>query len=386
MSLLMQALQKAAKNRETNREHTREIDDTNLSLQPIEAAASDRPPSARPEQAAAIVSANQVETGIVDFFEVYRRGLLWGALALVILGMGGYFGLQLFAPSLFIKRAPITTAPIPVSATTQETVRPEISENQPLQTVAISDDATAEEKLVPAFEESRSTPVVPRAEPAKSSQNKRAIEPQPATRQAGISVKSVASSATVNPTLAQAYEALQAGQYETADKLYRGLMQTDPNSIDVLLGAAATSQQRGETEQASRYYLKILELEPKNGVAQAGLIGIFGGIDPLSSETRLKQLISREPSAYLYYTLGNLYADQSKWAAAQEAYFQAVHLQPDNADYAFNLAVGLEHISQPKVALHYYRLALQLAQERGRPGFQLETLQKKVELLTSALE
>ena len=41
--------------------------------------------------------------------------------------------------------------------------------------------------------------------------------------------------------------------------------------------------------------------------------------------------------------LGNLYADQSQWAPAQQAYFQAHHLEPDNPDYAYNLAVGLDH-------------------------------------------
>ena len=33
-------------------------------------------------------------------------------------------------------------------------------------------------------------------------------------------------------------------------------------------------------------------------------------------------------------------------------------MQPDNADYAYNLAVGLEHLGQPKLALTYYRKAL----------------------------
>ena len=81
------------------------------------------------------------------------------------------------------------------------------------------------------------------------------------------------------------------------------------------------------------------------------MIALLGRADPLAAESRLKQLIAREPSAYLYFTLGNLYADQSQWAAAQQAYFQAHHLEPDNPDYAYNLAVGLEHVSQPKLAL-----------------------------------
>ena len=50
-----------------------------------------------------------------------------------------------------------------------------------------------------------------------------------------------------------------------------------------------------------------------------------------------------------------------RWPDAQQAYFQAHQLQPDNPDYAFNLAVALEHIGQPKAALDFYRRAVQAA-------------------------
>jgi len=87
------------------------------------------------------------------------------------------------------------------------------------------------------------------------------------------------------------------------------------------------------------------------------------------SETRLKQLIAREPSAFLHFSLGNLYAAQNQWPSAQQAYFQAFQMQPDNADYAYNLAVGLEHLDQPKLALTYYRKAIELSFHKGRANF-----------------
>ncbi|MDP1717799.1 MAG: hypothetical protein Q8L40_06950, partial [Burkholderiales bacterium] len=108
--------------------------------------------------------------------------------------------------------------------------------------------------------------------------------------------------------------------------------------------------------------------------------------DPLAAESRLKQLISREPSPYLYFTLGNIYADQSLWAQAQQAYFQAHHLDPANADYAYNLAVGLEHVSQPKLALGYYRRAMQLASTKGRTNFSLPQTQERIAKLASRVE
>ena len=38
---------------------------------------------------------------------------------------------------------------------------------------------------------------------------------------------------------------------------------------------------------------------------------------------------------------------------------------PTNADFAYNLAVSLDQLRQPKLALEYYRRALALAETRG---------------------
>ena len=57
----------------------------------------------------------------------------------------------------------------------------------------------------------------------------------------------------------------------------------------------------------------------------------------------------------LHFTLGNQLAQQGRWAEAQQEYFKAFAADPDNADFAFNLAVSLDHLRQPKLALDYYR-------------------------------
>src|SRR5581483_1334257 len=161
----------------------------------------------------------------------------------------------------------------------------------------------------------------------------------------------------------------QAGKYAQARTLYEGLLGNDPRNVDVLLGMAAISWKEGHTNEAAGYYSRVLEVEPRNARAQAGLIALMGSADPVAAESRLGQLISREPSGFLYFTLGNLYAEQGRWPAAQQAYFQAYQLTPDNPDYAFNLAVGLEHLGQTKLALDYYRKALDLSFKKGRANF-----------------
>lgn len=192
--------------------------------------------------------------------------------------------------------------------------------------------------------------------------------------------------ASITPDLTRAYEALQAGDSAQAKTLYAQVLDADPRNIDALLGLGAIASKEGRVEEAVTYYQRVMELEPRNAYAQAGLIAIMGGADPAASETRLRQLIAREPSAFLYFTLGNLYADQGQWPGAQQAYFQAYQSQPDNPDYAFNLAVSLEHLSQTRQALDYYRKALDLSFRKGRANFDQNLVIQRVGQLSTRVE
>ena len=192
-------------------------------------------------------------------------------------------------------------------------------------------------------------------------------------------------SAVVAPSLMQAWDALQQGRLDQAESLYQTVIQTDPQNVDALLGLATIANRRGSNDQAVRQYERVLELDPRNAAAQAGLISIIGQADPQLSESRLKELISREPSGFLYFALGNVYAKQGQWAQAQQAYFQAYQLQPDSADYAYNLAVGLEHIGQTKIALTYYRKAVDLSSGKGHASFDASRVQERIGQLSARI-
>ena len=190
----------------------------------------------------------------------------------------------------------------------------------------------------------------------------------------------------ISPLLTDAYAALRTDRRDDAQRMYEQLLRTEPRNTDALLGLAAIATTEGRNEEATRRYLQILELDPRNALAQTGLIGLVGRADPLAAESRLKQLIAREPSAFLHFTLGNLYADQSHWASAQMAYFQAHHMEPNNPDYAYNLAVGLEHVSQTKLALGFYRRAVELAGTTGLARFNVAQAQQRISKLASQVE
>jgi tetratricopeptide (TPR) repeat protein len=159
--------------------------------------------------------------------------------------------------------------------------------------------------------------------------------------------------------LGSAHTAYQAGQLDEAQRLYAEAA-AENRSTDALLGLAAIAIAQNREQDAVQHYREIIEREPRNATAQAALLDLTGSTDSLASESRLKTLIDRDPNPHLYQTLGNLYAEQQRWPEAQTAYFEAFRGAPDNADYAFNLAVSLDMLQQRAAALTYYEKALAL--------------------------
>jgi len=146
---------------------------------------------------------------------------------------------------------------------------------------------------------------------------------------------------------------------------------------------AALALDRKQFEQATAYYAKILDLNPADPEATAGLVSLQINADPAQSESYLKKALSEHPqAAAVHFALGNVYARQLRWSEAQQSYFNAYSNTPDNADYAFNLAVSLDHLNQNKLALDYYQRAI--AYTRNSPaGFDPSVAKARVQALQS---
>jgi len=168
----------------------------------------------------------------------------------------------------------------------------------------------------------------------------------------------------VHKDLVRAFDAFQRGDDGQAMKIYQAVLKREPRNRDAMLGAAAISLRAGAIDQATGYYMEVLRRNPRDGAAQAGLIALQDNLDPISGESRVKELLEHSPGdANLYFSLGNLYAEQGRWPEAQQAYFEAYRLDDANPDYAFNLAVSLDQLAQSRPALEYYRRAEELAGE-----------------------
>jgi Tfp pilus assembly protein PilF len=282
--------------------------------------------------------------------------LMLGLGALVALSIGGYFWWQLQAvssgslaravpPPASLPPLPLPPPPAPLAASAPVS-------------------ATTVAELAP-------TPTPPSPAPLSTSEPARLFEPAPRTPKASSPARQRAYDRSLQLSrnqpkpaslLDRAYDNLQAGRFEEAQQDYENVLRADNKNIDALLGMATLAAQQGQSERAQGFYMLALEVDPKDATAQAGLINSRAKTNPALSESRLKTSLATQPeSPALLFALGNLYASQSRWSEAQQAYFKAYSVDESNADYLYNLAVSLDHLHQNRLAAQYYQMALNAA-------------------------
>lgn len=211
-------------------------------------------------------------------------------------------------------------------------------------------------------------------------------------RGASVQLFSKTPPAGIDPTLLAAYQAFNSGDDVAAQKQYRQVLQTDVRNIDALLGMAAIALRQGRYMDANGWYQKVLEIEPRNSTALSALANAqigndatglsAAGSDFAATESRIKNLLAQQPeAANLHAALGNLYAAKNQWPLAQAAYFDASRFAPNNADYAFNLAVSLDQIGKSELALAQYQRALNLLNNAAASNLDRAQLEARIQAL-----
>ncbi len=178
--------------------------------------------------------------------------------------------------------------------------------------------------------------------------------------------------------VADGFAAFNAGEMDRARVAYERALRADPRNPDALYGLAALAQARGDEAQATQLIRRIADVDPGNAAA---LVTLNENADPAMQEARLLNIAAAQPkSAPVALALGNLYASQARWREAQQAYFNAWTLAPDQPDHAYNLAVSLDQLRQPRLALQYYREALSL-RTRHAAAFDAQAVTARIEAL-----
>lgn len=309
--------------------------------------------------------------------EAHRRGWTLGLVPTTLLicsvlgsGYGYYVWLEITPRPQAVIQRPITPPPTPVAASVPApaALPPLVATlaAKPAPEMETPKVAAPSEKLTVASMGAPKNKTRDVARPmdtdksVETAKPKETVKPRIPASPATMNIVRNQDRDTVTPVLLDAYQAYQRGEYAIAAQGYREVLNKDAHNRDALLGLAAIAQQRNQEETAQYYYRQVLLLDPRDPVAQAAM-SAYGANNGADTESQLKQRLSEQPrSGALNYALGNVYAEQSRWAEAQQAYFNAYTLEASNAQYAYNLAISLDHLGQHKAAVQYYQKALML--------------------------
>jgi len=324
-----------------------------------------------------------------------------GVLAAFAIGTVVYFWIQLRPPPPLVNTSPSRApdekpveaaatkpaAPAAPAATAQAPAGiPGLPGSAPATTTSTAGSAPpAAAAAKPAAAAPAPAPAAAIAKPPAVAASRPAARPRPAPEERAderpVSVTRVGPQ--IHPQVAAGYAAYQGGDLAKARAEYQQALRDEPSNRDALLGLAAVEMRAQRYGLADAYYQRVLQIDPRDPHAQAGQYALRSQqLDPVQVESRVKSLLANDREAnVLYFTLGNQYAQQGRWAEAQQSYFKAFAANPDNADFAFNLAVSLDQLRQSKLALEYYRRALSLAEQRGA-SFDADVARTRVQQLS----
>ena len=376
------------------------IDDREFDLDPVKPRAPRQAPELNADADARSRAAARTvfEAKLPEAAAPSRMPLVAGTVVVVaLLGIGGYFLMQVLSgPGGLVNQQKVggqlaqRASPPPAPSPAPPTASPA----QPMATAPVNSavappagrESAPGAAPAPVAAQPTALSAPPAAKPADDAEKAEAgaQRPRPAARaparatpQARIAAVAAGNergsgamkvsppTLTVNPAIDEAYRAYVANDLTTARNRYRAALDSDPGNRDALLGLAAIAARERRPDEAESHYLRILQSNPADAYAQAGLISIRSQGDPVASESRMKTLVASQPdAAFLHYALGNLYARQGRWNEAQQEHFRAFSLEADNPDYCYNLAVSLDQIRQPQLALAHYQRALALAASR----------------------
>jgi predicted O-linked N-acetylglucosamine transferase (SPINDLY family) len=168
--------------------------------------------------------------------------------------------------------------------------------------------------------------------------------------------------ATISEALTLAVQHHQAGRLDAAEKIYRLILQAEPNQADAthLLGVIA--HQVGNHETAVDYLRRAIGLNGHVASFHNNLGGAYGALGRFPEAVAcFRHALELEPEyAEAYNNLGNALSSQRKLDEAVACCRRALELKPDYAEAYNNLGNTFRDVGELGEAVENYRRALDL--------------------------
>ena len=171
----------------------------------------------------------------------------------------------------------------------------------------------------------------------------------------------------------------QAGRVDEAERIYRQVLQHDPNQPDALHLLGLIAHHAGVRQQAVELMSRAIAVAPNVALYRVNLAKVFRALGRWSDATAsARRAVELQPTfVEALVELSACLRSENKPAEAHEVARRAVAIRQDHPDAHNALANALSDLDQPEPAIEHYRLALKLRPDWGEALSNLgETLRK----------
>ncbi|HUK31284.1 MAG TPA: tetratricopeptide repeat protein [Candidatus Acidoferrum sp.] len=182
--------------------------------------------------------------------------------------------------------------------------------------------------------------------------------------------------------------AANSGQQDLVNRTVEQLeqiMRLDPKDQESALWLARLYRMRGESSKAEGVLRGLLSQNPNDEpVAGQEADLLIGQGRAQEAATLLEGIMKRAPSGHLADTLGDAYAQLHDFANAEQAYRQAIDLEPDEPDHYRGLAEALASEEKYADALAQYQHLAELEPEEPGNYIRMAEMDRQLNKLDDA--
>jgi tetratricopeptide (TPR) repeat protein len=152
------------------------------------------------------------------------------------------------------------------------------------------------------------------------------------------------------------------GLVAEAERMYRDLLVTQPDSVGALEGLGVLLYQQGRAEEAAGLFARGVAIDPQSGRFHANLGEALRMIRRFDQALHhLRKAVALGPTdVQVWNSLGLLSFDVRRYPAALHAYREAIRLRPRFVHAYINLANTLQAMGRPAEATDELRAALRI--------------------------
>ncbi|HEX3358923.1 MAG TPA: tetratricopeptide repeat protein [Tepidisphaeraceae bacterium] len=186
----------------------------------------------------------------------------------------------------------------------------------------------------------------------------------------------------------QAIQHHRAGQLPEAEKLYRLVLQSEPQNHDAWFRLGLLAQDAGRSAIAVDLFRRAIALNPTESADQYNHLGmaLTRQRQTQAAETAYRKALQIKPSAPVWNNLGHAFMQSGQIAEALHAFQTAVSLQPNSAMTHSNLGAAYRHLNQFDPAERAFREAITLNPHLSAAHRNLAGLLKELARLDESIE